>query len=270
MPEKYDLLEAALDPLLSEIKELLALKMVQVGGKSYELGFYLGGDLKANSKYSCIWCLVPSSDRWDTSKLHPTRSVEDIEAYAATNEYSVKYPPLLSIDLDHVMPDELHLFLQIMDIFIENLISYAVELDIRATRKQTDLLQGATLKKGFEETYSAISSWTPDSMVIETKVAQMQMCDCDSGDDVWWCLRDGAYAMMFSGAYVMMSSGAYVMVSSGAYVMVSSGAYVMVSSGAYVMMSSGAYVMVSSGAYVMVSSGAYVMVSSGAYVMVPM
>eukprot|EP00731_Ephydatia_muelleri_P016123 Em0009g547a len=155
MPEKYYLLEAALDPLLSEIKELLALKMVQVGGKSYELEFYLGGDLKflllfwgfaqANSKYSCIWCLVPSSDCWDTSKLHPTRSIEDIEACAATNEHSVKYPPLLSID--HVVRDELHLFLRIMDILIENLISYAVELDIRATRKQTDLLQGATLKK---------------------------------------------------------------------------------------------------------------------------
>ena len=84
---------------------------------------------------------------WDTSKLHPSRSIEDIEACAATNEYSVKYPPLLSIDLDHVVPDELHLFLRIMDILIENLISYAVELDIRATRKQTDLLQGATLKK---------------------------------------------------------------------------------------------------------------------------
>ena len=47
MPEKYYLLEAALDPLLSEIKELLALKM---------------GFAQANSKYSCIWCLVPSSD----------------------------------------------------------------------------------------------------------------------------------------------------------------------------------------------------------------
>ena len=70
---------------------------------------------------------------WDTSKLHPTRSIEDIVACAA--------------DLDHVVPDELHLFLRIMDILIENLISYAVELDIRATRKQTDLLQGATLKK---------------------------------------------------------------------------------------------------------------------------
>lgn len=49
MPEKYDLLATALDPLLSEIKELLALKMVQVGGKSYELEFYLGGDLKVMS-----------------------------------------------------------------------------------------------------------------------------------------------------------------------------------------------------------------------------
>ncbi|KAL5479704.1 hypothetical protein EMCRGX_G023264 [Ephydatia muelleri] len=184
MPEKYDLLATALDPLFSEIKELLALKMVQVAGKSYELEFYLG-DLKAN--YFCIKCLVPSSDHWDTSKLHPTRSIEDIEACAATSEYSVKYPPLLSIDLDHVVPDELHLFLRIMDIRIENLISYAVELDIRATRKQTDLLQGATLKKvqasiqscgvaypnleekrkDFEETYSAMNSWTP---VIETKV----------------------------------------------------------------------------------------------------
>ena len=43
MPEKYDLLATALDPLLSEIKELLALKMVQVGGKSNDLEFYLGG-----------------------------------------------------------------------------------------------------------------------------------------------------------------------------------------------------------------------------------
>eukprot|EP00731_Ephydatia_muelleri_P013392 Em0007g702a len=149
MPEKYDLLATALDPILSEIKELLALKMVQVGGKSNELEFYLGGDLKflllfggfaqANSKYSVCW---------DTSKLYPIRSIEDIVACAATNAYSVKYPPLLSIDLDHVVPDELHLFLRIMDILIENLLSYAVELDIRATRKQTDLLQGATIKKG--------------------------------------------------------------------------------------------------------------------------
>eukprot|EP00731_Ephydatia_muelleri_P035978 Em0187g1a len=36
--------QRVLSPL--DIKELLALKMVQVGGKSYKLEFYLEGDLK--------------------------------------------------------------------------------------------------------------------------------------------------------------------------------------------------------------------------------
>ena len=51
MPEKYDFLATALDPLLSEIKELMALKMVQVDRKSYESEFYLGGDLKVMSQH---------------------------------------------------------------------------------------------------------------------------------------------------------------------------------------------------------------------------
>ena len=44
-------LATALDPLLSEIKELMALKMVQVDRKSYESEFYLGGDLKVMSQH---------------------------------------------------------------------------------------------------------------------------------------------------------------------------------------------------------------------------
>ena len=62
-------------------------------------------------------------------------------------------PTTLSIDLDHVVPDELHLFLRLMDVLIANLISYAVELDIRATRKQTDLLQGATKVQASIQSY---------------------------------------------------------------------------------------------------------------------
>ena len=85
---------------------------------------------------------------WDTSKLYPIRSIEDIVACAATNAYSVKYPPLLSIDLDHVVPDELHLFLRIMDILIENLLSYAVELDIRGNPKADRPPSGSNNKKG--------------------------------------------------------------------------------------------------------------------------
>ena len=62
-------------------------------------------------------------------------------------------PTTLSIDLDHVVPDELHLILRLMDVLIANLISYAVELDIRATRKQTDLLQGATKVQASIQSY---------------------------------------------------------------------------------------------------------------------
>jgi hypothetical protein len=36
-------------------------------------------------------------------------------------------PPLLNIDLDHVVMDELHLLLRVMDILIKNLIMDAVE-----------------------------------------------------------------------------------------------------------------------------------------------
>ena len=50
------------------------------------------------------------------SKQHKARTIEDIESCACNSResYSVKYCPLLPIDLDHVVPDELHWFLRIM------------------------------------------------------------------------------------------------------------------------------------------------------------
>ena len=40
------------------------------------------------------------------------------------------------------MPDELHLFLRITNVLIENIISQAVEGDIKASRRPTDILSG--------------------------------------------------------------------------------------------------------------------------------
>ena len=81
--------------------------------------------------------------------VHAGRSIEDIQICAEQSKetYSVKNAPLLPIELDHVVPDELHIFLRIMDILIENIITQAVELDIKATRKKQDPLCGATLLK---------------------------------------------------------------------------------------------------------------------------
>ena len=80
--------------------------------------------------------------------VHAGRSIEDIQRCAEQPKetYSVKNAPL-PIELDHVAPDELHILLRIMDILIENLITQAVELDIKATRKKHDPLSGATLQK---------------------------------------------------------------------------------------------------------------------------
>ena len=40
--------------------------------------------------------------------------------------------PLLDIEIDHVVPDELHLLLQVTDILIRNLIFYMKKLDVKA------------------------------------------------------------------------------------------------------------------------------------------
>jgi len=37
-------------------------------------------------------------------------------------KYSCEYEPLLNIDLDHIVLDELHLLLHIMDVLISNLV----------------------------------------------------------------------------------------------------------------------------------------------------
>ena len=49
MSESYDNLAKALSPLLDEIKVLMGTGALEVGGKTYELEFFLGGDLKVGN-----------------------------------------------------------------------------------------------------------------------------------------------------------------------------------------------------------------------------
>ena len=61
----------------------------------------------------------------------------------------MQYEPLLSIELDHVIPDELHLLLRVMDVLIRNTINSAVGCDNQTTRGRgnNDVLKGPMLKK---------------------------------------------------------------------------------------------------------------------------
>lgn len=67
-PESYD----SLKKCLSDISEVEQLKSIEMNGMTFEIDYYLGGDLKflalatgidsASSTYACIWCKCPASE----------------------------------------------------------------------------------------------------------------------------------------------------------------------------------------------------------------
>lgn len=133
-PEDYESLEKCLSDILTEMSELSA---IEVNGESYEVEYFLGGDMKflaiatgidsASSTYSCVWCKCPAYERFDASMewsaTNPekgARTVEESTEIAALpkskRKFNVSHKPLFqSIPIDHVVIDNLHLFLRIFD-----------------------------------------------------------------------------------------------------------------------------------------------------------
>ena len=73
---------------------------------------------------------------------------------------------VLSIDFDHVVPDELHWFLRIMDVLLENVVLQVVQLDVKVNKKQADPLQEAMLQKLVESIQACgvpFQIWRKDS-----------------------------------------------------------------------------------------------------------
>ena len=114
------------------------------------LEFFLGGDYKflltilglsgATSNYACAWCKIHKDNRWNMSyNVHHycsselKRTLEEIHKLAKQSKanYCCINPPLLNIELDHVVLDELHLLLRIMDVLLNNLVKDALSWDER-------------------------------------------------------------------------------------------------------------------------------------------
>ena len=55
--------------------------------------------------------------------------------------------PLITIDLDYWIPDELHLMLRITDVLTRNLINAAANDDYKRSRRNKDILHGQMVKK---------------------------------------------------------------------------------------------------------------------------
>lgn len=139
--ENYDNLRDTCKPLFDQLTEFCNTKSITVDGQIYSLDFFVGGDMKflqillglggSTGDYACPWCKVHKNDRHDLSKewdfYHSSnlfRSIEEINSLAgqSKNKYGVKHKPLLSVSVDHFMPDELHLMLRITDVLLRNVI----------------------------------------------------------------------------------------------------------------------------------------------------
>ena len=117
----------------------------------------------ATSVYSRVWCKVKKNDRYDKLKTvgnigtcrwdmsiplvdwnaDNIRSLKETiacsqlpKSTSVSARLGVKHKPLILLKTDHIIPDELHLFLRIPDILIRNLILHAVEEDLVARHHQ--------------------------------------------------------------------------------------------------------------------------------------
>ena len=89
--------------------------------------------------------------RWDTDVndseylITKKRTLQSIFDDHQQNEYCCKNLPLLYIETDHIIPDELHILLIITDVLLKNLIATAVAEDKKSKRLQWKLMEGPML-----------------------------------------------------------------------------------------------------------------------------
>lgn len=146
--EEYETLASSLKDFFQEVNSLIEQGAILIDGQKVKLEFFLGGDFKflamimginsATANFACLWCKVHKQNRWDTSKscyfFHEDdqkRTLEEIKNLCQKkgDNFGCIHPPLINIDLDHVVPDELHLLLRITDRLLENIIDEILERD---------------------------------------------------------------------------------------------------------------------------------------------
>ena len=91
----------------------------------------------ATSNFACVWCKIHKNNRWEMDKdidyynsVPMKRTLQEIINMAlkkgAQDKFSCDHKPLINIDLDHVVLDELHLLLRVMDVLLNNIIQEVI------------------------------------------------------------------------------------------------------------------------------------------------
>ena len=163
--EDYDSLKLSLADLIQEVK---SLSSITVDNESFPIEYFLCSDLKflaivcgiesANSTYPCVWCTCPSSERHDMTQNWSFSdtcawTVETITACSCkikkSERLGCKHPPLFTIPIDHVIPDNLHLYLRITDVLF-NLLFTDIQHYDAVTELSNDGISTYTYLEQFE------------------------------------------------------------------------------------------------------------------------
>jgi hypothetical protein len=144
--EDYDNLKLACKPIFQKINKLYEKGSSAVEGKHFDLDILMGGDMKflqlvlglggSLCNYSCPWCRVHKNQRDDMTKpleFYHTRGMQrtsqNLKEDVVKNDFGVRAQPLVSIEPEHIIIDELHLLLRICDKLLKNLILDTKTLD---------------------------------------------------------------------------------------------------------------------------------------------
>ena len=117
---------------------------------------------EAHSTYACLWCKISANDRyihlkslcvmkiiytyhfaerWNMSmdeEVYCQEKARSLSSLKSDSQHSTRHcskhlgcihPPLLNIELDNIVVDELHLMLRVGDVLLRNLILYADSRD---------------------------------------------------------------------------------------------------------------------------------------------
>ena len=145
--EDYAVLKNCFKDVLSDINNMIREKKIDLGEYIVNLELFLGGDYKFillmmglsghTSNHACAWCKIHKDERWnmayDLNNYNSPplkRTIKEMKELAGgQNNFCCVNAPLINIDLDHEILDELHLLLRIMDVLINNLVTEAVHWD---------------------------------------------------------------------------------------------------------------------------------------------
>lgn len=141
--EKIDLILFLLDKFVLGTLLLLILRKLPLSSfweGDYKLILIMLGLKGATAFYACAWCKVHKDHRWNINYesefyncLQMKRTLQGVRDLAkkSKDDYCREHEPLLNIELDHVILDELYLLLRIVDVLLGNLLKEVREWDIK-------------------------------------------------------------------------------------------------------------------------------------------